>query len=201
MAAPYELVAAPLSLYLAPTGTAFPTVDTPAASFPVGWVPVGSNIYGPTYDTDAAGITVTHNQTFATFTPVGTTAPIKIWRTDEQLTIAITLADITPAMYSIALNDVAITQVVATTGVAGTSSIPLLQGITVSTYALLARGISSFNDQLGAQYQVPAIYQSANPAPVFKKGAPAELAITFATILDPLGNGFGTLVQQSAAKV
>ena len=35
----------------------------------------------------------------------------------------------------------------------------------------------------------------------YKKGAPAELAITYATMLDPNGGGFGTLVQQSAAKV
>lgn len=201
MAAPFEIVAAPLSLYLAPVGTAFPAVDTPASSFPVAWTTVGSNIYGPSYDTDAAGITVTHNQTFATFTPVGTTAPIKMWRTDEQLTIAITLADITPAMYALSMNQVALTTVTPTTGVAGSISMPLLQGIAVTNFALLARGVSAINDAFNAQYQVPCVYQSANPAPVYKKGAPAELAITFATMLDPAGNGFGTLVQQTAAKL
>jgi hypothetical protein len=201
MAAPFELVASPLSLYLAPVATAFPAIDTPASSFPVTWTPVGSNIYGPTYNTDAAGITVTHNQTLATWTPVGTTAPIKMWRTDEQLQISITLADVSPAQYSLSLNSVAITTTVATTGVAGTQAMPLLQGIPVTNFALLARGVSSINDALNAQYQVPCVYQAANPAPVYKKGAPAELALTYATMLDPNGGGFGTLVIQSAAKV
>jgi hypothetical protein len=201
VAAPFELVSTPLSLYLAPVGTTFPTVDTLPASFGTQWTPVGSNIYGPTYDTDAAGITVTHNQTFATFTPVGTTAPIKMWRTDEQLQISISLADISPAQYANALNSPALTTVAATTGLAGTTSFPLLQGIPVTNYALLARGVSSINDAFNAQYQVPCVYQAANPAPVYKKGAPAELAITFATMLDPNGGGFGTLVIQSAAKV
>lgn len=201
MSAPFEILSAPLSLYLAPVGTAFPSVDTPAGSFPGTWTTVGTNIYGPSYDTDAAGITVTHNQTFATFTPVGTTAPIKMWRTDEQLTIAITLADVSPTMYAVSLNQVALTTVAATTAVAGTISMPLLQGLAVTNFALLARGLSAVNDAFAAQYQVPCVYQSANPAPVFKKGAPAELAITFATMLDPNGNGFGTLVQQTAAKL
>lgn len=192
---PQEIVSAPLQLYFAPIGTAAPAID---ANPPyAGWTLVGSN---GDLDYDSTGVTVTHNQTLATFTSLGTTAPQKVWRTDEQLEIAVTLADISPAQYALALNDVAVTTIVATTGVAGEQDVPLLQGINVAVYALLAVGVSALNNALNCQYAVPAVYQAANPAPVWKKGAPAELALTFASLLDPNGGGFGNLREQSAAK-
>lgn len=195
---PQELVAAPLTLYMAPIGTAVPAIDaSPSTITGAGWTLIGTN---GTNDYDSTGLTVTHNQTLATFTPVGTTAPVAVWRTDEQLTVSVTLADTSPTAYALALNDVATTTIVATTGVAGEVDVPLLQGTNVSIYALLAVGISALNNSLNAQYAIPAVYQSANPAPVYKKGTPAELALTFATILDPNGGGFGKLREQSAPK-
>ena len=191
---PQELVAAPLSLYIAPVGSTVPLVDTAPAS---PWVLVGTNGQN---DYDSTGLTVTHNQTLATFTPVGTTAPVAVWRTDEQLEISVTLADTSSTSYAVALNDVAVTTVAATTGVPGESDVPLLQGTRVALFALLARGVSALNNTMSAQYAVPAVYQAANPAPVYKKGTPAELALTFATVLDPNGGGYGKFQQQSAAR-
>lgn len=191
---PQELLAAPLSLYIAPVGSTPPLVDTTPAS---PWVLVGTNGQN---DYDATGLTATHNQTLATFTPVGTTAPVAVWRTDEQVEISVTLADTSATAYAIALNDVAVTTIAATTGVPGESDVPLLQGTTVNLFALLGRGVSALNNTLQAQYWVPCVYQAANPAPVYKKGAPAELALTFASILDPNGNGNGKFQQQSAAR-
>jgi len=191
---PQELLSCPLTLWVAPIGTAVPLVDTT----PTGaWVQVGVN---GANDYDSTGLTVTHNQTLATFTPVGTTAPVAVWRTDEQLEVSVTLADTTASAYALTMNNVAVTTVSATTGLPGESDVPLLQGPTVAVFALLARGLSALNQTLNAQYSIPAVYQSANPAPVYKKGAPAELSLTFATILDPNGGGFGKLQQQSAAR-
>jgi hypothetical protein len=195
---PQEILSSPLDLWIAPIGTAFPTVDAPTSSFAAAWTHVGQR---GTLDYDPTGLTVTHNQTLATFTPVGSTAPTNVWRTDEQLEIAVTLADSSAAQYALALNDTAVTTVVATTGVAGEQDVPLLQGPQVAIFALLARGLSAINNTLNAQYSVPAVYQSANPAPVWKKGAPVELTLTFATLLDPNGGGFGNLQQQAAAKL
>lgn len=192
---PQEIVSAPLELWMAPLGTTFPDVGTAESSFATGWVKIGTN---GTNDYDSSGLTVTHNQTLATWTPVGTTAPVKVWRTDEQVEIAVTLADISPTQYALALNDVTPTTVNASTGVVAQTQVTMLQGTTVAVYALLARGISALDNTLNAQYQIPAVYQSANPAPVYHKGAPAELALTFASLLDPNGGGFGYLTQQSA---
>lgn len=196
---PQEIVATPLQLYMAPIGTANPAVDATATQITGGgWTLVGTN---GNLDHDSAGVTVTHNQTLATFQSAGSTAPSKVWRTSEQLELAVTLADITPAQYALALNDVAVTTIAATTGVAGEQDVPLLQGTNVAVYALLAVGVSALNNSMQAMYCVPAVYQSSNPAPVFKMGSPAELALTFATLLDPNGGGFGLLRQQSAARL
>ena len=196
---PQEIVSAPLTLYYAPLGTAAPTsVDANAAAITAaGYTLIGTN---GTNDYDSTGITVTHNETLATFTPLGTTAPVKVWRTDEQLEVSVTLADISPAQYAFALNDIAVTTVAATTGVAGESDVALLQGINVTVFALLAVGVSAVSNTMQAMYAIPAVYQAANPAPVYKKGAPAELALTFATVLDPNGGGCGSFRQQTAAK-
>jgi hypothetical protein len=194
-----EIVAAPLQLYVAPISTAFPAVDATQSQITTGgWTLVGVN---GNLDHDQAGATVTHNATYSTFTSVGNTAPTKIWRTNEQLEVSITLADISPASYALALNDVAVTTITATTGAAGEQDIPLLQGLTVACFALLAVGVSALNNNLQAMYCVPCVYQSAAPAPVYKLGSPAELALTFATILDPNGNGFGTFRQQTSARI
>jgi hypothetical protein len=196
---PQEIIAAPLQLYAGPLGTAYPAIDaTAAAIIAGGWTLVGAN---GNIDQDQAGCTITHNATYTTWTSVGSTAPIKAWRTAEQLEIAITLADISPATYALALNDVAVTTVAATTGVAGEQDVPLLQGVNVAAYAIIAVGVSSLNNAMQAMYCVPCVYQSANVAPVAKLGAPMELALTFTTLLDPNGGGFGSLRQQSAAKL
>lgn len=195
---PQYIVATPLDLWIAPIATAAPAIDVATSSFDSAWVHVGTN---GAMSYDSAGITVTHNSTYGTFTPVGSTAPVCVWRTDEQLEIAVTLADTSGPMYALALNDVATTTISATTGHAGEVDIPLLQGLQVASFAILARGFSAMNNSMNAQYYVPAVYQAANPAPVYKKGAPAELALTFASLLDPNGGGFGTFQQQSAAKL
>lgn len=193
---PTELVAAPLTLYIAPIGSTVPLLDV---SPPTGtWTLLGTN---GTNDYDSAGLTVTHNQTLGTWTPVGSTYPAGVWRTDEQVTVSITLADTTATSYALSLNDVAVTTVAATTGSPGYSQVPLLQGLQVNAFALLCRGISALNQTMAAQYILPAAYQAANPAPVYKKGAPAMLALTFANLLDPNnGASAGYFQQQSAAR-
>lgn len=192
---PQEVVASPLSLYIAAIGSAQPVLDvTP----PTGtWTLLG--VTGQN-DYDSTGLTVTHNQTYNSFQPVGTTAPITAWRVSEQITVSVTLADTSATTYGIALNNVAPTTIAATTGAPGESDVPLLQGVTTNFFALLARGISALNQSLNMQYWIPCVYQSAAPAPVYKLGTPAELALTFSAVLDPNGNGFGKIQQASAVR-
>ena len=193
MAVPSEIVAAPLTIWLAPVAFAFPDVDE--VPIPTnGWEKLGTS---GDLNYDEAGVTVTHNQTIETFTPAGGTAARKAWRTSESLMIEFTLVDISAAQYARVMNDATITQVAASAGIPGKDSFDLLQDIDVTTFALLARGVSPANPAMVAQYEVPMVYQSASPSPVYSKGKPAGLQCQFVALADAT-TGFGKLRIQTA---
>lgn len=191
---PYEIIGAPLTLWLAPVGTAFPLIDAaPAAE----WIKVGTS-GDLNYSDD--GVTVTHNQTFSQARPAGSIGPRKAWRTEENLMIALTLWDLTLEQYATALNNATVATTAAAAGTAGYKKIGLSQGEDVAFLALLARGVSPYGDGFNAQYEVPRCYQSGNPNPVFKKGVPAGLALEFTAFEDATAataaERFGRLVAQ-----
>lgn len=184
MGAPHEIVAAPLTVYLAVVGTAYPAINAaPAAA----WVKIGTS-GDKNYDED--GVTVTHEQTLEVFRPAGTTGARKVWRTEEEFLIEFNLVDISAAQYAKVLNDLTVT---AEAGPPALSRFELKRGIAVATFALLARGASPVDDTKNAQYQVPIAYQAENPAPVYKKGEPATLKVQMAA-LEHDTDGFGRLV-------
>lgn len=197
---PFEVVAAPLTVWLAPVGTAFPAVDTePDAS----WFKLGTN---GDVNYDEEGVTVSHEQTIEKWRGVGSTGPVKAWRTEEELMVGFTLVDISAAQYAKVLNDATVTDTAAATGVPGTSEFGLSQGQDVKTFALLARGKSPAGDDFAAQYQVKRCHQAENPEPVYNKGSePAGLAIQFGALEDPDAaderERFGKLVIQTADAV
>lgn len=197
MSEPYEIIMAPAELYLAPVSTAFPDVDESPAS---PWVRLGTSGKD---NMDEVGVTVTHNQTFATKRTLGSTGPVKVTRTEEDLTIEATLLDLTAEQYAKALNGVTVTDTAAGAGTPGTRSITMRQGTSVTQFALLCRGASPYGDSYAGQYQVPKCYQSAAPAPVFSKGDAAALKLTFTAVEDldaaTEAERFGKLVLQDAA--
>jgi hypothetical protein len=175
---PYEIIGAPLTLWLAPIGTAFPLVDvTPAGT----WVKIGTN--GTRSESDD-GVTVTHSQTLTKVRPGGATGPVKAFRSEEDLMIKLVLWDLTLEQYMLALNSNTLTTTAAATGTAGFKKLGLSRGTSVKEYALLARGVSPYDEAMTAQYQVPRCYQSASPAPAFKKGVPAGLDLEFTALED-----------------
>jgi len=124
-------------------------------------------------------------------------------RTEEGLTATFVLEDMTLEQYSNALNGVAIAEIAAAAGVAGQKNLTLHMGANVSTYAMLIRGVSSYDENLNGQYQVPKCYQKGNPAPVFDKSNAASLKLEFEAIEDPDAptdeERFGKLIMQTAA--
>lgn len=192
MSAPYEVVAAPLQIYLAPVTTAFPKVD----AIPTGpWVLLGT---AGDLNYDGSGVTVEHNQTVTPWTPAGSTGPRKAFRTAEALAITVKLADISPTQYAMVLNNATVTLDGGSPTMAPDSVIPLLRGIQVATFALLARGLSPMGDAYSAQYEVPVVYEGGSPKPVFVKGVPALLECSFMALADDTA-GFGNLRIQSGA--
>jgi len=189
MAAPFEVISGPYTVYVAPVGIAKPLITSVPA---VAWTKLGTS---GTKNYDAKGVTVTHDQTVVTWKPAGSTGNRKAWRTEEFLTVELGLVDLTAAQYAIALNNATVT---STTTSATYSSVPLQMGYTVASFALLARGISPAGDTFNAQYFLPNVFQAENPAPTYAgDGNPAMLALKFQTLEDAT-LGFGVWEDQTA---
>lgn len=186
---PYEVVSGALDVWVGPVGTAFPAVNSaPGGS----WFKLGTN---GKKNYDEKGVTVSHQQTLNPWRSAGGTGVRKVFRSAEDLSIEFELVDLTVEQYAKILNDASVT---TAAGPPATKSFSLLQGLTVASFALIARGSSSaYGDSLPAQYQVPACYQSANPQPVYEKAAPVGLAISFAALED-VSNGYGIYIAETA---
>lgn len=177
--APFEIIGAPVTLYVAPVGTAFPAVDEdPAAP----WALVGTS-GDRNYSED--GVTVQHSQTIAEFRAAGSTGPIKAFRKEEALMLSMEMADLSLEQYKLTLNGNTVTAVAAGVGTAGTKKLGLSRGFSVQQYALLARGVSPYGDAMAMQYEVPVAYPSGSPEVVFRKGEASMLAIEWTALEDP----------------
>lgn len=196
---PYEIIMAPFEVWLAPVGEAFPDVDeTPGGN----WELLGTNGV-KNYSED--GVTVTHEQTLEPHRTLGTTGPVKVKRTEENLMVEFVLEDLSMEQYAKVLNDVVVTDTPAAAGTPGHRDITLRQGGDVSTFAALVRGPSPYADGYNAQYQIPRVFQAGNPAPVFTKGEAAGLQVQLTALEDPNAatdeERFGKLVAQDAAAI
>lgn len=188
MAEPFEIIAAPIALYVhAVDAAVFPAIDDDEATLlAAGWKLVGKS---GTRNYSDDGVSVTHKQEISAFTPAGATVPRKVWRTSEALTIAVDIADVSAEAYALALNDAAITTVPAAAGVAGEKSLQLFQGDQVATFALLARGLSPEDETMHAQYEVPRVYQGSDSIEItYNKGEPALLSLEFTALSDDTGD-------------
>lgn len=191
MPAPHEIIASPLTLYVAIVGEAFPKIDDAPGE---DWFKLGA-LGAKNYTDD--GVTVTTSQTVETFIPAGSTAPRKAFRTEEGLAMGFTLVDLSPEHFAKVLDEAAITTVVAGAEKAGEKSFSMLRGLGVQQYALLARGESTVDNELVAQYEWPTVYQSGDPSPVYTKGEPAGLDVEF-TALEVEDGEFGDIRIQTA---
>lgn len=194
---PYEIVGQPLSLWLAPVGEAFPAIDAEPAG---NWVLVGTS---GDESQNEEGVTATHSQTFNKVRPGGTTGPVKAFRDTEELMIKVTLWDVSLEAYLLALNSNTLSTTAAGSGTAGFKKVGLSRGKTVTEYALIARGVSPYGDGMNMQYQVPRCYQSASPAPAYRRATPAGIELEFTALEDQSAASddvrFGSIVAQHQA--
>ena len=171
---PFEVIVAPYTLYIAPgplAYSAFPNLDTtPVAP----WTTVGTAGNKSYMNT---GITVSQPQTIGTFVGAGSTAIRKAWRQTEEITIAFTLVDLSPAQYALQINNNAVSSTVATGGAPGDQHFEVFRGAGINAFALLLRGVSPINEAYSAQYEVPYAYNAGNAAPVLSNQGPAGLAV------------------------
>ncbi|ADZ70122.1 hypothetical protein [Polymorphum gilvum] len=195
MPEPFEIIAAPFTAWYAPLGEDFPEINAAVAG---NWVKIGAN---GDESMNEDGVTIQHSQEVNKIRPLGSTVPIKAFRTAEDLLISFTLWDVTEEAYRLAVNSNAVTTVAAGSGTPGKKTLQFYQGEQVATMALLLRAeVSPYGDGMNMQYEVPYCFMSGNPEPVFAKGEPAGLAFEFTALRDPDAGSkaasFGRLVTQ-----
>jgi len=174
MAAPEEILAFPLTVYLAEVGTAFPLIDDLPADFDVAWAVLGSE---GDLNYDENGVTVSHSETTFDFTPAGSTMPSKRFRTAEDLLVKLNLVDLSAEQYAKAMNNSSVTTVAAGTGIAGQKHFSLFRGDQVASFAVLLRGVSPVDNDLNMQYEFPKAFVSVNGDVPFNKGVVSMLPI------------------------
>jgi hypothetical protein len=180
MAAPYQIVAGPATVFIAPTGTPFPAI----AAATTGWLSLGH--------TDG-GVKVKHVQTITYEPGYDDGAPIKARRTSEGLTITFVLAESTLERFSTVLDSAALT-----TG-AAEKSIVLAQSYIVQKWSMLVRGPSPYMDNAFMQYEIPVVVQGADPEVVFVKDKYSGLDCEFNALADLSGGArFGRLRAQTS---
>lgn len=192
-----NIIIAPFEVYLAPVGETFPEIQaTPGGN----WATLGTN---GIKDYSEDGVTVNHEQTLSQHRTLGSTGPVKVVRTEESLLVSFTLEDLTLEEYAKILNGQSVTDVAADADTGGYRHIPLRQGRSVNTYAMLIRGVSPYGSSYNAQYEIAQAFQSANPSPVFNKSDAAGLECEWTALEDPTQaseeDRFGRLVMQDAA--
>lgn len=177
--APFEILAGPLDVYYAATGTAFPGVGVTDADIQDGgtWTPIGYT---------EGGVKVAHPQTIVELRADQVTGPIKAVRSEEGLEITFDLASLTLENYALALNRAIAGPTVGSTG-GNNKSVPLYRGgFQVETLALLCRQghLSPYGDK-ALQFEVPVCFQAGAPEDTFTKDNKAVLAVSFHALVDP----------------
>ena len=121
-AAPFELIVGPGTIYIGPDGEVSPEISTIPTS---PWALLGTN-GADTYSED--GITFSNEQTIFEQYVLGSTAPVKVGRTQERATVGLTIYDVSAETYSTIFNNNAVTDVAAGTGTGGYRSVEFLRG-------------------------------------------------------------------------
>jgi hypothetical protein len=192
---PYEIIAQPYELWVAPLGSSFPNVGNDPTS---PWALIGTS-GNLNYDDD--GVTISHEQKIETWRSLGSTGPRKAFRTEEDMSISVKLVDVSLEQYRRALNDNAVTTTAAATQTAGSKKIGMSRGLEVKQFALLVRGRNASAYGYGnSQYEVPVAIQTGKPKPKAMKGKPMTLDLEY-TVLEDLNavsedERFGRLVVQ-----
>jgi len=195
MPSPFEIVAAPGTVWAAAVGTAYPDIgETPSAS----WSKLGTN---GDKNISEDGISLKSGQKLEFFRVLGSTGAVKAARVEESLVGSFTMFDMTLEQLKRAFNSNTVTDVAAVAGVAGYRSMPLYRGLDVTQMALLIRfDASPYADSMKLEARIPRVVHSGEPELVGKKDEPMGVLMEFTTIEDPdyAGGKFGEILAQDA---
>ncbi|MGE3175920.1 MAG: hypothetical protein AB7O32_00505 [Vicinamibacterales bacterium] len=192
---PYEVLVGSGTAYIAPPGTALPD---PGAALSAPWVKIGTA--GDLNYDENTGVEFMVTETIAPWTPLGSNAPRKHFRTVEGVSVKLSVADMTLEQLTYALNGNTVTPVSAAPGVIGYKKIGLEKGQSIETYALLVRyNASPYMADGIMEYRHTLVQQKSEPKFTAKKGTPMTVDLEFMALPDPAaaaGEGLGVWLAQ-----
>ena len=186
---PYQIVAGPADVFVAPVATAFPAINVASStnSPPASWTALGKT---------QGGVTVKHSQTVEQITADQMTGPIKAVRSSEGLDVTFSLIELTLETVAYILNQQTVNVV---TGPPHDHDIPIHRGRSVARNALLIRGDSPYGNFF-MQFEVPVAVMTDAPQWDFAENKTAMFQCTFTALEDLTqasdSNRFGTLRAQ-----
>jgi len=193
-----EIIAAPYTVWIAPVGTAFPTIDELPGE---AWSLLGTN---GDRNYSSGGVTVMHQrQIVQPPPPAGQTVSTVAMAESEILRVRLELLDITLEQYAIVMGGNAVLTTPPAPGVSGFKVIGLaLPTGVLPPFAVLARGPSPYADGMIAQYELPHCCEAGSPQLTFRSGQPAGISVDLLALPDSAAASqatrFGRLVAQYA---
>ena len=172
------------------------TATLVAAYGVAGWTQLGKR-GAVNYQDD--GVKITLSQSIESVRGAASTAPLKVWRTEEDVMVGLTLRDLRLEMITHAISSL----VPTADGTART--LGLHRGVQVQTGALLLRGstLSPYYAGWPLEWYIPVGYFSSDSMEIaFGKGAVSEMEMEFTCIHDATqatGRQLGYVRAQAAA--
>ena len=189
MAACLEIQTGPLTLWWAAVGTAMPAVNDDAAT---GFAKIGTS-----GDQNYAenGVEVIFERTIESFRSLGSTHKICLFPTEQDISVTVSLVDMTLAQVRQAMNLNAVT----TDTTPDINILDLDFGLSLSDLALLVRGTGNSGEFAGAnlQWECNRAVEVGNHTFSYTKGSPVTLELEYDLLLDDSGN-VGRLVQETS---
>lgn len=150
---PYEVIGSPYDFYIAPVGEARPAITAAVAGQ---WVQVGSR---GAYSFSDEGVRMQAPASYNYFRGFKSAAPLKAFRSEEDVVFQVSIADLTPEQLANAFNQLA----ADVTELGTTRTLNLSRGLSVTQVAILMRGPSPFMDAGTAQFWVPNACNVSSP--------------------------------------
>lgn len=187
--APFQIIAGPAFVFVAPTGTSFPVVNAGSAESIPAWTFLGRT---------SGGVAVKHSQTLNLISTDQNTGPVKAIRHAEGLDIEFSLIDLSLERFAEALNNATVT---AEAGPPAIKKMNIHMGRNVAQFAMVVRGDSPYG-AFNLQYQVPIVVQTQQPQIDFKEEAPAMFHCTWSALENTAAateaERFGQIVAQTS---
>jgi len=171
---PHEVIGSPFSVYFGATGLARPVLGVAPGG---GWTLLGTN-GNRSYSEE--GVRVNAPQAFNYFRGLGSAAPLKAFRSEEDVIIQVTLADLTLEQLLHVFNQNTVADDV------GRKTLPLSRGLTVATGALLVRGPSPYMDDGDSQWWLPLVCNVSSPEIVHRRDNATTYALEWRAMYYPL---------------